>query len=73
MVDDSQSSSEVMLFMVYVGKWSGVESSVDEFLVMVLVVLGPMMHECAPDISLYSAKGAFWIVLHAYLLELLRA
>ena len=22
----------------------------------------------APDVSLYSAKGAFWIVLHAYLL-----
>ena len=22
----------------------------------------------APDVSLYSAKGALWIVLHAYLL-----
>ena len=54
-VDDSLSSSEVMLFMVYVGKWSGgVEWSLQWMRVrcLMLVVFGPMMHKCARRLAL---------------------
>ena len=48
MVDDSQSSFEIVVFMVYLGKWSGggVVSSVDVLVVHESAVLNVGLHFC---------------------------
>ena len=73
MVDDLQRTSEIVVFMLYVGKWSGdgMESSVDVLVVYESAVSNAGLRFCffalyqmnAPDLSLYSTKGVSFMLI----------